>query len=211
MRLCDFDQIDEAAAEEHREDVEQYLAAQGFKQIGDGADSMVYAKDDVSVTKIIFPLAVEDMDRSVKTFLHFYEFCKRTNSPYLPRFSRVNQIKVAGEKFYAIVMERLYPIEEDSYDEAIVWLLSDCAQKSYTWEQAQEEVANPGAWRYYTGTYNIEQLVDHPLRESNWRGFYETMLQTRKAMPRDRYWDLHTANVMVRRDGTLVIVDPWVH
>jgi hypothetical protein len=211
VRLNEFNQIDEYATEDHRVEVDAYLQRAGFEKIGAGMDAMVYSKDSNTVTKIIFPTEVADMNLSVKTFKMFYNFCKRARSLYLPAFSEVKELEIAGEKFQAVIMERLYPIPEASYEEAIVWLLGECAQKKMPWEQVYEYTQEPDAWRYYDGAYDLNQIVYEPPRESEWRGFYEAMVKTFNALPSKRYWDLHTENVMMRADGTPIIVDPWVH
>lgn len=206
--------LDEYATEAHRKKVEAIMKKGGYKKIGAGLDAMVYAKDSNTVMKVIFPADLDDMHAAMRTFVEFYKFCRRTKSRHLPRFSGHTTLDIDGERFYAIVQERLNHIPEGSANEAVVWQLSDVAtgaRNSADWNEALSVLNDVDSWQHFGGEFDPYGLVDNatPEQLANWKGLYETMVQAHLKMPGFTGWDLHTENVMERADGTLVIVDPW--
>lgn len=118
-------------------------------------------------------------------------------------------------------MERLQPIKGGSFEELMVWLLSDLAMVPFIkWADVVKEMLKPsafrGAVRTAVSTRMPElirtQLNKNPKFEEYWHTLFSTMqdlYNTGQAASPKLNWDLHTENVMQRRDGTLVIVDPY--
>lgn len=187
----------------------------GYKKIGSGADSTVWAKDEASVIKILMP---EDSNSlAEKTFLEFYNFVRSNpNLPNLPKFVESAQtMNINGKNYTFVVMERLQHIKRGSFDEAMVWILSDFAVKKMSWEAVLEELTNPETWQYWSGPPSVKTIIQtiRTMDEKvslRYGVLYQLMtLLYHTGRINKLGWDLHTENVMKRADGTLIVIDPW--
>lgn len=195
-------------------EIDRYFKSNGYTQIGTGADSTVYSKDDRNVVKILMP---EDPNtQSEKVFEKFYEFCLN-HSDYinLPKFDMVSKFKVFDDEYTLIHMEKLYPLQNGSFQKAMVWLLSDLATKNINSKSVFKNIKNQNLWKYFPGDLtfdeilkNLHRLNKRQLTEYNILFVLMTMLYKTGNINKIG-WDLHTENVMQRKDGTLVIIDPW--
>lgn len=187
----------------------------GYKKIGSGADSTVWAKDEGSVIKMLMPEDSNSM--AEKVFLEFYNFVRSNpNLPNLPKFLESAQtMDINGKSYTFVAMERLQHLKRGSIDEAMVWILSDFAIKKMSWEAVLKELANPKTWEYWDGPPSVEkilqivQTMDEKV-SSRYSILYKLMTllyHTGRINKLD--WDLHTENVMKRADGSLVVIDPW--
>jgi hypothetical protein len=190
----------------------------GYSQIGSGADATVWAKDDSYVIKI---LMLEDVDsRAEQIFRKFYEFSMaHQDLACVPRFNEVNTIDINGKDYTQIEMERLAPIEPDTFMEGIVWLLSDYVTEQTPWPTIESELAMPATWEMYSPNYadtlarTWQSLLENPAGRKTYvmyRQLYNVMKLLFATGTINKFgWDLHTANVMRRNNGQPVIIDPW--
>lgn len=191
----------------------------GYKKLGSGADATVWARDAGSVVKIIMP---EDGGTgAAKTFKRFVDFCnEHKDVPNLPKFTPVDEevsskLNFNGEQYIYFAMERLQPIKSGSFEEAMVWILSDLAVKNTTWEQAFKVISKPDTWRLWDDGMPAEQIIQRlktfgPREQAEYGLLFTIMVLLYKTGRINKLgWDLHTENVMQRSNGTLVIVDPW--
>jgi hypothetical protein len=190
----------------------------GYSQIGSGADATVWAKDDSHVIKILMP---EDVDsRAEQIFRKFYEFSiAHQDLASVPRFNEVNTIDINGKDYTQIEMERLAPIEPDTFMEGIVWLLSDYVTEQTPWPTIESELAMPDTWEIYNPNYanalakTWQSLFENPAGRKTYamyRQLYNVMKLLFTTGTINKFgWDLHTANVMRRNNGQPVIIDPW--
>ena len=194
----------------------------GYKKLGSGAEATVWAKDDSSVIKIIMPEDRSSMDSAVRTFKKFYEFCiKNAEQSNLPRFVQVTKnghvetFTAANREFTMIGMERLKPLKEGSFSQALIWMMSDLVTHGKRWTEAHKLMTKPSTWKHWDGPPTVKELVAKiknldDLTYAKFDVLYTLMLLLYKRGKLDKVgWDLHTENVMQRSDGTLVIVDPW--
>jgi hypothetical protein len=97
-----------------------------------------------------------------------------------------------------------------------VWMMSDLVTKDLPWEKAYNEMLKPKTWKHWDTSPTVEEIITFlkTLKGTLYVQFdvlYSTMLLLYKRGKINKVsWDLHTENVMVRKDGTLVIVDPWL-
>lgn len=200
-------------------EIESTLTRAGYKKLGSGVDATVWAKDEATVIKILMPDAAGDS--ATKTFMKFYEFSQQHQDvPCLPKFREIGGVHhtpfVIGDTEYTqIAMERLYPIPDGSFEEAMVWILSDLATQRTTWERALEIISDEETWEGFAYLdkvvavlRTIDQWDDQDRAEY---GLLFTVMQMLYITGRINKmgWDLHTENVMQRKNGSLVIVDPW--
>lgn len=214
MNLADFF-LEAESRTKNSATIAKKLKAAGYKKLGSGADSTVWAKDEASVIKILMP---EDSNSlAEKTFLDFYNFVRSNpNFPNLPKFLESTQtMNINGKDYTFVVMERLKPIKRGSIDEAMVWILSDFAVKKMSWEDVQKELANPDTWQHWDAPPSVEKILQTIAtmdKEVSLRYgvlYYLMALLYHTGRINKLGWDLHTENVMQRADGTLVVIDPW--
>jgi len=198
------------------------LQKAGYKQLGSGADSTVWSKDEGSVIKIIMPEEGEAITTAANTFYKFYEFCQKNKDvPNLPKFMDIGgkhhaTFEINGKEYLQIAMERLYPIPNNTVPEAVVWALSDFATGNTPWNKVVSTLTNTDYFKHYESpdVQQIQQLVQQTLsnkqQNDKYHYLYELMrLVYATGRVNKVGWDLHTENVMMRKNGELVIIDPW--
>lgn len=199
------------------------LKNNGYRQLGSGTDATVWAKDSGMVIKIIMPDDPKDSTLATKQFKKFYEFCqKNTNVQCLPKFIPIQgkhyqEFKIGDKEYMQIAMEQLYRIPVESFKESMVWFLSDYAKNNTSWETIENDLSDINTWivnlildeELYEKYVNKFTSMD--LREkAEYQLLYTVMRYLYISGNINKFgWDLHTENVMQRKNGTLVITDPW--
>lgn len=195
----------------------QDLHRQGYKKLGHGADASVWTSDGAHVIKILMPTEGK-LSHAVRTFKKFYRFCQHNSDiENLPRFYELpsghhhEPFKHDGVHYHRIAMERLYPIRSGSTQEAIVWQLSDFARGDIKWHEALHRLRDPAEWANYDNPDIVHAIKR--IKSSAWAKYHVLyvlmQLLYNTGQLNNLGWDLHTENVMRRRNGTLVIIDPW--
>ena len=199
-------------------EISNQLRAAGYHHVGSGADATVFAKDDSHVIKILMP---EDAgSKAEQVFRKFYEFSiAHQGLACVPRFNEVNTIDINGKDYTQIEMEKLSPIQTDSFVEGLIWLLSDYTSTLTPWETIERELAESKTWEIYSSKYantfakTWQSLVENPASKKTYAMYiqlYNVMKLLYSTGNINKFgWDLHTANVMLRGNGQPVIIDPW--
>ena len=212
----DEEPIDEADSKsQYAHEITLKLQAAGYKKLGIGADSTVWAKDDSYVIKILMP--DDPNSQAEKVFQKFYEFCQQhPKLSVLPKFNEVNTIDIGGKDYTQIEMEKLTPIVNNTFEEAMVWALSDMVSENLSWDNVVKELLNPNTWNgAMTRVMRkmpifVTQRMNSPEFNKTYSQLYEVMRQLYQTGQINKFgWDLHTENVMQRSNGQLVIIDPW--
>ena len=207
---------------ENSKEIFSKLQQLGYTKLGSGADATVWAKDSDHVIKILMPRRTlpSEVANAERGFLEFYNFCKdHSDVPNLPRFIDIGGehhtvFDINGTPYRQIAMERLQHIPRRSFEEAMVWMLSDLAKNNASWGSVVRQLRNPRTWSGSSGMTKISDQVAEkfadPAVSKQYGILYLTMSRLYHSGLRSGLgWDLHTDNVMMRRDGTLVIVDPY--
>jgi hypothetical protein len=193
------------------------LRSKGYKLLGSGVDATVWAKKTGPVIKIIMPDDHKGSGIAGDTFMKFYEFCKENQSlDNLPKFSNneVELFKADNKEYVMVTMERLSPIPLGSFQEAMVWILSDLATKTISWAKAMKVVKDPNTWLLFDDGMDPKQIINtfnHLDKKSllEYEILYKLMtLLYHRGKINKIGWDLHTENAMMR-GNTIVITDPW--
>lgn len=220
MRYHELAQEAESDTPEAKKIMSTLLGA-GYKPLGEGADATIWSKDAGRVIKILMPDEGEDRTNSANIFYKFYEFVQQHQQyENLPRFIEIGgkhhaTFNIGGKEYIQISMEQLYPIPEGSFEEALVWILSDFATKNIDWNKVYEKLLYPDSWGYYAEPPPLEEVIEYiqswdKTEKAKWGVLYSLMRVLYNTGNINKFgWDLHTANVMRRADGTLVIIDPW--
>lgn len=201
--------------------IQQTLTKAGYKQLGSGADATVWMKDKGTVIKIIMPSLVEDSTVAARIFHKFYDFVSQ-NQQYenLPKFVKIGEehyakFNIGGKEYIQIAMEQLYPIAEYGIEGDIVNIFSDGASKKRKFQAVIKQLTDP----YYLGdqggskkplqTANYFRSLDKETL-AKYQVLYQLMVVLYHTGRINKFgWDLHVGNVMKRKDGTMVITDPW--
>ena len=217
MRVNEFVTEAEADTQNSRQLAKEFHQL-GYSQIGSGADATVWARDDSHAIKILMP---EDAgSRAEQIFRKFYEFSMaHQDLACVPKFNEVNTVDINGKGYTQIEMERLAPIEEGTFMQGIVWLLSDYVTEQTPWPTIEHELAMPDTWEMFSPNYantlakTWQSLLENPAGKKTYamyRQLYNVMKLLFVTGAINKFgWDLHTANVMQRNNGQPVIIDPW--
>ena len=196
------------------------LKAAGYSNVGTGADSTVWAKDDSHIIKILMP---EDLGtKAEQVFRKFYEFAmSHQDLACMPRFNEVNTVDINGKDYTQIEMERLKPIEKGTFMEGVVWFFSDFCQAQESWDKVDYAMGLSDTWEWYPYAKSSKSIANVYVRQwqdlmydkklySMYRQLYNVMKLLYNTGTINKFgWDLHTANVMQRSNGQPVIIDPW--
>ena len=189
----------------------------GYDMLGYGYDSTVWSKDAGSVIKIIMPSDVVRAEGD-SAFINFYEFCKANTSPFLPKF-----VSIGGEDhtvftlndvpYRQISMEKLKPIPVNTFNEQMVWALSELAVVPFIkWRDAKKQITQDEFWKHFDGPGDEEDVIrnlTNPQTEHLWLSFLDIIKKLYIfGRGRGMGWDLHTENVMMRGEVP-VIIDPF--
>ena len=106
-------------------------------------------------------------------------------------------------------------LDHGSFEEAMVWILSDLSTKKMSWDAAYKEINDERTWELYDGGMEVKEILKrvNNLTQSE-QLEYEILFKLMTLLYHtgniNKFgWDMHTENVMQRDDGTLVITDPW--
>ena len=191
----------------------------GYSMLGGGVDATVWAKDEGHVIKILMPST--DNETADSAFIFFYDICKdNEQNQFLPKFIDIGGahhtvFEINGTPYRQIAMERLQPLKHGSPEEAMIWILSDLAEIAFLkWSDALKQIKSPKAWEHYpygTRWQAAAALMNNPQSQEYYHNLFATMQDLyREGRASGHAWDLHTENVMQRKDGTLVITDPYL-
>lgn len=199
------------------------LKKAGYKELGSGADATVWMKDAGTVIKIIMPSDSEDKTVAANVFYKFYDFVSQ-NQQYenLPRFVKIGgehhaKFNIGGKEYIQIAMEQLYPIVEDGIQGDIVNVFSDGAAKKLTWKKVLNNLTNVDYLEKNASVTpnQAKELVEYikrlgKIELAKLQILYQLMVVLYHTGRINKFgWDLHVGNVMRRKDGTMVITDPW--
>ncbi len=195
------------------------LKKAGYKQLGSGADATVWMKDAGQIIKIVMPES-EDITQAAFTFKKFFEFClQHQDLACLPKFIPIqgqaySEFSLGGKNYMQISMEQLYPFKNDSFDQGIVWFFSDYVSNNVKWEKVDEELKWPSTWYSFNSKFANRYTDAWESLNVNKKAEYQLLYTVMQLLYRTgkinkMFWDLHTENAMLRKDGTIVIIDPW--
>ena len=167
----------------------EYVAAlqkRGYVTLGQGHFSTVLAKPgSTSVIKVSGTGYGKTSDDGWPAYVSFLRQNLSPHAPAIHRFKRHNE--GTDRSFYVAVIERL----EWTVDEV-------------RWQRKKGHPATTHGWNYASKVL-WGHSVTHPEEFAELRSFMEKI---REAFVGIYDFDLHGANVMVRSDGILVIIDP---
>jgi len=189
--------------------IQQTLSRAGYTKLGGGVESTAWGRADGPVIKVIMPSGGSGTDLAMKSFLRFYKLTRKKPSPHWPRFQALRdeagrvsdfaEFAIDGRPYVQISMERL---AELSPGESLI--IEDMADSiAQGWSLKKWAFRNMDDWRE-DFPQEIEAL------ESQLPTLWAAMETAYRKTGGNYVWDLHGGNAMKRRDGTIVITDPFI-
>lgn len=218
MRLGD---IFDEGTEEHRDSIDDTMSASGFHKLGDGIDSLVYAKDDGRVVKILAPMN-DDIRGAKFPIMSLYLFSRQNPSnPHIPKFYPVDgkpwkDFYIGKDRFVEIHMERLQPFPKTSAMGQMIVQMIQFASHGKTWENFTDKFLDLNSYSKMGKNFRnslpefFKQVMASPPHKKMFKDVFDTAVQLVKVGDQRGYEiDMHIENIMLR-GNTPVITDPWV-
>ena len=176
------------------------LKALGWEQYGTGAYSNVYANPKKNYVLKLNKTSDEGYE-------NYVELIKQHPNPHFPKISAVKTLNVNNERYPCnlslYLIEKLYkvPYAKTTYYTASFYKVTTDYYKSL--ETLIEEDIRASSWSKQFNPTSIELLKENPLLVKA----LQLIGEFKKA---GHGIDIHDNNYMQRKDGTIVITDPYV-
>lgn len=194
--IVESEVLDEYSDTDHR--IKIILQKKGYKFLGAGVDQSAYIEPSTGYVLKIFGTqeGSKNFTRDQKMFFKWAKFCmKHQDNPFLPRFYGYESFKFKGDMYLQIRTEQLFTNKKlQSAVSELGGLAGLVGGGVGGVTQAEEKI--------------ILAAVKTPERMELLKWTLDKLYL--KGLKNKYSWDLHSGNIMVRRDGTPVINDPWV-
>jgi len=201
-----------ASSSPDAQEMRQRMRAAGYAFWGEGVDSIVWGKSEGTVVKIVMPMPNQGHSRQAagnRAILAYRQWAQEhSNNPHMLRFGTINgrpyrKIQIGKSEFLQLSMEAL-------------------AELPTAVREFLTQLLNQGVWHHFL---TWQDFLRHARQDSRWNLLMDALMQRyREQMPgfyniasqlrqwgagQGLGWDLAGFNVRERRDGTMVIVDPF--
>jgi hypothetical protein len=188
---------------DHDSGIRKALEKKGYKFLGAGVDQMAYLEPSTGyILKIFGTQGGKDFSQDQKMFFKFAKFCmKHQDNPFLPRFYGYESFEFKGKTYLQIRTEQLF--KNKNLQHAVSELGDELKRDTMR------------GYRHPDSAGWMKEIKKTILKTVKTPDRLELLIQTLKTLylkgSKNKYrWDLHSDNIMVRKDGTPVINDPWV-
>ena len=180
----------------------RWLRKNGFKQIGRGWFAVVFAK--AGHNRVVKISTAQD-----DCWIAFAQYAQtKTNNPHLPKIPWIKRYQGdrhgIAQEFFITIIERLDPLNDQTIpritDKGVLFGIMLFANLDFSTVDSIEDAYNnqPGL-SMANDPEIITKYRNHP--------FIKTVQEINR-LPGDCTSDLHSGNLMIRKDGTVVITDP---
>lgn len=198
------------------ERLEQRLRSIGYKRLGHGVDKTVWAKEGDRVVGILMPSTgiLTTAKRSLTALMKLKELYP--DNPYLPRFVKFRdergreeyykEFNFEGKRYIQFGVERLYPIRDRDLLDLVTKVRIMAIKRYYFgWDEAWMRLKTICP---YLKRPEIKARLNEV--EPNIKLLWQTMTYIHVHGERlGVFFDGLEENVLQRRDGTPVIMDPY--
>jgi hypothetical protein len=200
-KVIDEEELDEYS--DHDSGIKKALEKKGYKFLGVGIDQMAYLEPSTGyVLKIFGTQGGKDFSQDQKMFFKFAKFCmKNKDNPFLPRFYGYESFEFNGKVYLQIRTEQLF---QNKKLQNAVHRLGKAVEADIL------RGYHEPAWDDWVADIekDVLKIVKTPERLELLK---KTLNELYSTGSKNKYWwDLHDENIMVRKDGTPVINDPWL-
>ena len=190
-------------------DIQNQFAAKGIKFVGGGKYGQVFTHPSWDYVIKIFENDPE--------YMGFVNWVIAHPNKHFPKFVKKplrmhkfhNRSKNEPPLWYIVKIEKLYPITDKPLMEFLVYELERCAETAWKKHNGYEYIRdNP----HYTQRFPDGSMV----KGATWEDVFEKFPWTEElGLAYAGMWDaelghpdIHSGNIMQRKDGTIVIIDP---
>jgi hypothetical protein len=183
--------------------IQKALEKKGYQLLGRGNDQMAYLEPGTGyILKIFGTQGGKDFSQDQKMFFKFAKFCmKNQDNPFLPRFYGYESFEFNGKVYLQIRTEQLF---QNKKLQNAVHRLGKAVEADIL------RGYHEPAWDDWVADIekDVLKIVKTPERLELLK---KTLNELYSTGSKSKYWwDLHDENIMVRKDGTPVINDPWL-
>lgn len=190
------------------------LKKKGYKFLGKGVDQAAFREPGTGhVLKIFGTQGRQDFSKDHRMFFKWADYCQHhQDNEFLPRFYGHESFIWSREPEYKFqhvpkparyLMIRTEPLRDSGEVGNWVSSLASYVNKNRDLGRAME--------LFDTDKSNSQPLYNHLGSTERIHRLAETIYDLNKFGRAYRWgWDLHHGNIMLRRDGTPVLNDPWV-
>lgn len=186
------------------------LKKKGYKVLGSGVDQTAFLEPKTGlVLKIFGTNETNRFSNDHKMFFKWAKFCEanQNKNPFLPRFYGHESFFWKGygeDEKHRYLMIRTEPLKDSGRVGSVLSrMASGVTEEGDTVKNVMRylQETNPNTYRELTQRLGENGMVQ----------FLNTAKRLYQIGDRAGYaWDLHSGNIMMRKDGTPVINDPWV-
>ena len=140
-----------------------------------------------------------------KMAYYWAKYCDmHSGNKFLPKFSGIESFHWGSDVYLQIRQERLYDLEKDQ--KRTIESMAMMAKRKVPFKTMDEKYTN----NYYDDTRLAWKQIKEKMDDKDLRLFYQTMIDISNIADQKNWaYDLHGDNIMMRKDGTPVILDPW--
>lgn len=219
MRAVEFiveSNLDEMASSIHG-GIRTYLQNKGYKYLGGGIDKQAWLEPGTGYAYIVFGTREghKEFTPDQRMFVDWVNYCNANkNNPHLPRFSGLESFNFRNQLYIQCRMELLQ--EVSGHIKTLVAHLEDAVKhiRNDAIDDALFKLGSTGYWDDENSTLGYYETKDI-IRELGGREAVTSLLKTVRQVAEfgEQHGfnlDLHAGNYMQRKDGTIVVNDPFV-
>jgi hypothetical protein len=137
--------------------------------------------------------------------IYWAKYCAaNSGNKFLPKFSGIESFHWGSAVYLQIRQERLYDLEKNW--QRTIESMAMMAGREIPFDTMDQKFTN----NHYADTRAAWKQIQKKMGNNDLRLFYQTMINISNIGEQNGwYYDLHGDNIMMRRDGTPVILDPW--
>jgi hypothetical protein len=192
--------------ETHIDDgITERLKELGYKFLGNGVDQQAWLEPNTGyVLKIFGTSSNGTFSTSQKMFYRWAKFCeKNKDNEFLPKFYGIETFVFNNDNYIQFRQEKLVKTKLNLME--ITQDMVESADKNKSFKEFVKQVKNNAEW--YPLSY---RALDDDQNVTWMKKFYKTIMALNKIADKKGWTsDIHSDNVMMRQDGTPVIIDPW--
>ena len=178
----------------------------GYKLLGAGADQQAWLEPSTGyVLKIFGTSSNGTFSNSQKMFYKWAKFCeKNKDNEFLPKFYGIETFVFNNDNYIQFRQEKLVKTSDKMQE--ITQAMINYAEDGTPFKEFISELKND-RW----GNYGVITSYIKDEKNLKWmKKFYKTAHALKKIADKKGWvYDIHEDNVMMRPDGTPVIIDPW--
>jgi hypothetical protein len=190
------------------------LRAKGYQELGSGLDQTAFLEPNTGLVLKIFGTQQSThsdtgqpiFSRDQQMFFKFANFCmQQQDNPFLPKFFGFESFIYDNKTYLQIRQERLE--QQNNTGDIVSEIGYAITGSGDSAETMSDKDAVRVTKQFSPSTYDY---LKNQMGENSLYQLIATILELYKIAKQSGFrWDLHARNIMIRKNGTPVLVDPW--